>query len=98
MTKKELIYSMSLETKLSSADTAKLLDAFIKVVEKTLRKGEPVSIMGFGSFFVSNSTTMKKKNAKQESIAFEKDKVPRFKVSPKFKEAIKEPIKKKKRI
>lgn len=95
MTKKELIYSMALESGLPSADTAKALEAFIKVVEKTLRKGESVSVMGFGSFFVSDSTTIKKKNIKYPNMMMTKEKIPRFKVSPKLKDAIKkEPGKK----
>ena len=53
MTKKELIYSISFEAGLSSVDAAKAVDAFLKIVTKSLQKGEAVTLLGFGSFFAS---------------------------------------------
>lgn len=94
MTKKELMYNMAVEAGLSTTDASKALNAFIKIIGKTLRKGEPVSIMGFGIFFVSDSTTMQKKKVDTENAVVEKEKIPRFKVSPKLTETIKSKNKK----
>lgn len=90
MTKKELIYGIALESGLSSSDAAKAVDAFMKVVEKTLRRGEAVSLMGFGSFFVSNMTERKCINTKtKKQIVIPAEKVPRFRVASRLREAVK---------
>lgn len=94
MTKKELMYNMAVEAGLSATDATRALNAFIKIVGKTLRKGEPVSIMGFGTFFVSDSTTMQKKKVALVNAIPEKEKIPRFKVSPKLTETVKSKNKK----
>lgn len=90
MTKKELIYSMASEADLSSADAEKALNAFLKVVKKSLAKGESVSIMGFGSFFVSDMSGRKSVIAgRRRKRDIPASRVPRFKVSDKLCEAIK---------
>lgn len=94
MTKKELMYNISVETGLSTADTAKAMNAFIKIVEKTLCKGEEVSIMGLGTFFVSDATTMRKKTAEQPGASPKKEQVPRFRAAPRLKDAVKNKSKK----
>ncbi len=89
MTKKELVYGIALETGLSSSDAAKAVDAFMKVVEKSLRNGEAVSLMGFGSFFVSNMTERKCVNTKtKKQIVIPAAKVPRFRVASRLRDAI----------
>lgn len=89
MTKKELIYSISFEAGLSSAEAAKAVDAFLKVVTKTLQKGEPVSLLGFGSFFPSQTVTLRKKKSSPHRLEGEIETIPRFKASLKLKNAMK---------
>lgn len=87
MTKKELVYAMALETGLPGTETGKAVNAFIRILKKTLQKGETVQITGFGSFFVSDVVTAKKGKPygkKQEEVK----KVPRFRVSLRFKEDV----------
>ena len=50
MNKAELIDAIASESKLSKADSKKALDAFINVTKKTLKKGEKVILIGFGTF------------------------------------------------
>lgn len=89
MTKKELVYGIALEAGLSSADAAKAVDAFMKVIVKSLQKGETVSLMGFGSFFVSNMTERKCINTKtKRQIVIPAAKVPRFRVASRLREAV----------
>ncbi len=51
MNKKELIEKMYKKADADSkAETKRILDAFIDTVESTLKKGDKVSISGFGTF------------------------------------------------
>jgi len=50
MTKKELAAAMAESAGLSKAAAAKALDAALEAVGKALKKGEKVSLLGFGSF------------------------------------------------
>ncbi len=52
MNKEELVDAMAAAAKLSKADTRKALDAFVKTVGKSLKKGERVILVGFGTFSV----------------------------------------------
>jgi DNA-binding protein HU-beta len=53
MNKLELISAMAAESGLTKADSKKALDAFIASVTEALKKGENVSLVGFGTFSVS---------------------------------------------
>jgi len=52
MNKAELIDAIAGETKLTKADSKKVLDAFMKATSDALKKGERVALVGFGSFSV----------------------------------------------
>lgn len=53
MNKSELINAMAVESGLSKVDSKKALDAFINAVGKAMKAGEKVSLVGFGTFSVS---------------------------------------------
>ena len=50
MNKSELIEALSEETTFSKKDIAKVLTAFTRIVERTLKKGDKVSLTGFGTY------------------------------------------------
>jgi DNA-binding protein HU-beta len=52
MNKAELIDAIAGESKLTKADSKKALDAFLKVTGASLKKGQRVALVGFGSFSV----------------------------------------------
>ena len=52
MNKAQLIDAIAAEANITKTDAKKALDAFIKVTGKTLKKGEPITLVGFGSFSV----------------------------------------------
>jgi len=54
MNKAELISAIAAEAGLSKADSKKALDAFISSVSNSLKAGEKVSLIGFGSFSVAS--------------------------------------------
>lgn len=53
MNKAELISAMATEAGLSKADSKKALDAFIVSVTKSLKAGDKVALVGFGTFSVA---------------------------------------------
>lgn len=53
MNKSDLISAMAAEAQMSKADAKKALDAFISSVTKSLKVGDKVSLVGFGTFSVS---------------------------------------------
>ena len=53
MNKSELINELSEETTFSKMDVTRVLDSLTRVVSRALKKGEKVSITGFGSFWIS---------------------------------------------
>lgn len=53
MNKAELIESIASESGLSKADSKRALDGFINTTTKALKKGDRISLVGFGSFSVS---------------------------------------------
>lgn len=53
MNKNELIASIASATGLTKTDSAKALDAFITSVTKSLKAGEEVRLVGFGTFGVT---------------------------------------------
>lgn len=52
MNKLELIEAMANDAGLSKVVCKKALEAFIAVVEKAMKNGEKVSLVGFGTFVV----------------------------------------------
>lgn len=52
MNKAELIVRVARDAGLTKADAARAIDAFLDSVGKTLKRGEKVTIVGFGTFGV----------------------------------------------
>ena len=52
MNKSELVNAMAVESGLTKIDCQKALDVFLTAVEKTLKAGDKVSLVGFGTFAV----------------------------------------------
>ena len=53
MNKAQLIDAIAKESKLSKADSSKALEATITAISKSLKKGEGIVLVGFGSFSVA---------------------------------------------
>lgn len=54
MNKAELIDAMASESGLSKADAKRALDGLVTTIGNSLKKGDRISLVGFGSFSVSN--------------------------------------------
>ena len=53
MTKAELVEAIAAKSGLTKADSSRALEAFMDVVGETLKKGDKITLTGFGSFGVS---------------------------------------------
>ena len=89
MNKSELVDSLSEETTYSKKDVARVLDSLTRIIERSLKKGEKVSITGFGSFWISNRPARKGINpATKERISLPAVNVPRFKAGKNLRETV----------
>ncbi|TND08913.1 MAG: DNA-binding protein HU-beta [Bacteroidetes bacterium] len=80
MNKAELIDATSASAKLSKADAARALDAFIEAVSKSLKKGDKVALVGFGTFSVSKRAARTGRNPQTgKAIQIKAKKVAKFK-------------------
>jgi DNA-binding protein HU-beta len=80
MNKTQLIDLMAAEGKLTKVDTRKALDAFIAVTGKALKKGDKVTLVGYGTFSVAKRTARKGRDPRtQKVINIPAKKVAKFK-------------------
>ena len=90
MTKQEFVDQVASETGLSKADATKAVDAFLDVVQTTLRRGGEISFTGFGKFHVAERGPRQGVNPQtKERITIPGGKVPRFTAGSGLKEAVK---------
>jgi DNA-binding protein HU-beta len=89
MNKSELINSLSEETTFSKKDVSRVLDSLTRIIERSLRKGEKVSITGFGSFWISRRPARKGINpSTKQRIDLPEVNVPRFKAGKSLREVV----------
>jgi len=90
MNKTELTEAVAEQAGLTKADAGRALDAMISAISKTLKKGDTVSLIGFGTFSVKKRAARTGRNpATGESIKIKASKTPSFKAGKAFKDAIK---------
>ena len=89
MTKSEIIDKMAKDVDISKAAAGKALDSFIDGVVKTLKKGNSVTLVGFGTFSVTKRAARNGRNPRTgETIKIKASKAPKFKAGKAFKDAI----------
>lgn len=89
MNRKKLVEVLSEETAFSRKDITKVLDAFLRILIRVLRKGSKVQWSGLGSFTVVRRAARKGINpATKESISLPAIYVPKFKAGKLLKETI----------
>ncbi|MCS7163874.1 MAG: HU family DNA-binding protein [Thermodesulfovibrio sp.] len=90
MTKAELVSKIASKAELTKAEATKALDATIEAIKEALKKGEKVTLVGFGSFYVSKRKARKGRNPRTgEEIKIPATKVPKFTAGKSLKEAVK---------
>lgn len=89
MNKKELIDAMTIRTGFSRADTDRAVGALIDTISDTLKKGDSVSLVGFGSFEVRERAARTGRNPKTgEELKIAASRVPVFKAGTMLKAAV----------
>ena len=90
MNKAELIDAIASESKLTKADSKKALEAFITATSKSLKKGDRVALVGFGSFSVAKRAARKGRNPQTgKEIKIAAKKVVKFKAGAELSEKVK---------
>lgn len=89
MTKVELIDKMASDASISKAAAQKAMDSFMDGIKKALKKGNKVTLVGFGTFSVSKRAARKGRNPQTgETIKIKASTSPKFKAGKAFKDAI----------
>ena len=90
MTKAELIASIAKETKISKASAEKTLNAFTNTVTKALKKGDKLTLTGFGTFSVAKRRARIGRNPQTgKEIKIPATRVAKFKAGNLLKRSVK---------
>ena len=89
MTKADLVAAIAKDTKMSKAQVERMLNSFTDRVTKVLKKGDKISLVGFGTFSVSKRKARKGRNPQTgETIKIKAAKLPKFKPGKALKDAV----------
>ncbi|MBF0427766.1 MAG: HU family DNA-binding protein [Magnetococcales bacterium] len=89
MNKSELVDSVAAEAKLTKAQAAEAVDAVINAIQNTLKAGNQVSLVGFGSFMVSERAARTGRNPRTGAeINIPAAQLPKFKPGKGLKDAV----------
>jgi len=89
MNKTELIDAMAEAADISKAAAARALDGMIDAITGAVKSNDTVSIIGFGTFALSERAARKGRNPKTgEEIQIKASKSPKFKAGKAFKDAV----------
>ena len=89
MTKDMIIEKISADAEITKTQAANAFKSMIDSITQSLQKGQKVTLVGFGTFAVSNRKARDGRNPRTgETIRIPSCKVPRFKAGKKLKEAI----------
>jgi DNA-binding protein HU-beta len=90
MTKADLIAAMAKKAGISKVAAGKALDAFINSVSSTLANGGKATLVGFGTFSVSQRAARKGRNPQTgATINIPATRVPKFKAGAELRKACK---------
>ena len=89
MNKTELIEHIADKSDISKAAAARALTSIIDAVKKTLKKGDTVTLVGFGTFSVIKRAARTGRNPRTgAALKIKAAKVPRFKPGKALKDAL----------
>jgi len=89
MNKGELIDAMAADTGLTKTQSAACLDSMMTTIRKALKKGDKVTLVGFGTYSVSNRAARTGRNPQTgKAIKIAAKNVVRFKAGKELSEAV----------
>lgn len=89
MNKSQLVEAVATDSGLSKADTSRAIESLLDTVTKTLKKGDEVSITGFGKFSVVKRAARQGVNPRTgERVKIKASKAPKFSAGATLKQAV----------
>jgi nucleoid DNA-binding protein len=90
MTKAELIDKIASGTGLSKADASRALDSTLNSIKMALKKGQKVTLVGFGTFSITKRKSRKGRNPRTgDVITIPAAKIPKFTAGKSLKDSVK---------
>ena len=89
MNKAELINEIATHSGLTKADAGRALEALVQTIESTLKTGDSIALVGFGTFEVKERAERTGRNPQTgAAITIAAAKVPSFKAGKGLKDAV----------
>jgi DNA-binding protein HU-beta len=89
MTKSDLIDKVATEAKIPRAAAERALNSFTASITEVLKKGDKITLPGFGTFLVSNRSARKGRNPRTgQEIDIPAVRIPKFKAGKGLKDSI----------
>lgn len=89
MNKAELVAEIAKNTGLTKVDSDRVVEAFLNAIATTLKKGDDVRLVGFGTFSVSERKATEGRNPRTgETIKIAACKQPKFKAGKVLKDVL----------
>ncbi|MDO8262419.1 MAG: HU family DNA-binding protein [Gallionella sp.] len=89
MNKSDLVEAIAKSAELSKAAAGRALDATVDTIKKALKKGDTVSLVGFGTFKVGKRAARNGRNPRTgATIKIKAAKVPKFSAGKGLKDAV----------
>jgi DNA-binding protein HU-beta len=84
-----MIEQIAQAAEVSKSAAERAVDAMVAAIKTSLKKGEMVTLVGFGSFYVSKREARTGRNPRTgEALAIKATRVPRFRAGKALKDAI----------
>jgi len=89
MNKEELVQEITKKAKVTQKDAAEVLNSLVATIQKTVSKGEKVTLVGFGTFESRKRAARTGRNPQTgKEIKIAAKTVPAFSAGKKFKEMV----------
>ncbi len=89
MNKADIIEAMADSADISKAAAARALDGMVEAIVRSMKQGEQVSLVGFGTFSVRDRAAREGRNPQTgETIQIKASKIPSFKAGKGLKDAL----------
>jgi len=87
--KSELIESIAKSADISKAAAGRAIDGLVVAIRGSMKKGQMVTIVGFGTFYVGKRAARAGRNPRtNEAIKIQAAKVPKFRAGKALKDAL----------
>jgi DNA-binding protein HU-beta len=89
MNKADLVAKIAKDAKISKAAASVAVDSFLTNIERSLKKGQNVTLVGFGTFSVTKRKARTGRNPQTgQSIKIKARKVPKFKPGKQLRDTV----------